>query len=83
MAEAISKMSQEVFEAQGPSSLDPVPPYLRHPPDLHEIGPRLLQRPQLQGMKPMEWRSLLPVWWSPGPRIWVAGYSRLIAQMMM
>ena len=61
MAEAISKMSQEVFEAQGPSSLDPVPPYLRHPLDLHEMGPWLLQQPLLQGVKPMEWRSVPPV----------------------
>ena len=61
MAEAISKTSTEVIEALGPSSLDPVLLYLRHPPDLNEMGPWLLQRPLLQGVKPMEWRSLPPV----------------------
>ena len=58
MAEAILKMSQQVFEAQGPSSVDAVPPYLRHPLDLHETCPWLLQQPLLQGVKPMDWRSV-------------------------
>ena len=58
MAEPFLMMSQQLFEAQGFSSLDAVPPYLRHLLDLHETGLWLLQQPLLQGGKPMDLRAV-------------------------
>ena len=57
-AEPFLMMSQQLFEAQGFSSLDAVPPYLRHLLDLHETGLWLLQQPLLQGGKPMDLRAV-------------------------
>ena len=57
-AEPFLMMPQQLFEAQGFSSLDAVPPYLRRLLDLYETGLWLLQQPLLLGGKPMDLRAV-------------------------